>query len=92
MTNVPDNLREMWADIYRLFDINYKMENNETAWTKFWNQATAIGNKYGNNKRLIEMVTIVSEMIEDRMKKDAENATKTPIESHPCTLEDMNLF
>lgn len=86
MTNVPDNLREMWADIYRLFDINYKMPNTEDAWKKFWDQAVKIVDKYKNDCRFVEnLVVIVSEILEEPMK------IKMGVVK-PYTLEDMNLF
>ena len=69
MTNVPDNLREMWADIYRLFDSNYLMQHTEEAWNHFWNQAVKIYEKYkGAMPRVMELLAIVGDMIGDRMK------------------------
>ena len=70
MTNVPDNLREMWADIYRLFDSNYLMQNTEEAWNQFWNQAVKIYEKYKEvMPRVMELLAIVGDMIGDRMKE-----------------------
>lgn len=83
MTNLPDNLREMWADIYRLYDRNYNMENTKEAWNAFWEQAKAIQDKYGQVS--FRLVVVVSEMLEEPMKQ------KLGI-SNPCTLEDMKLF
>lgn len=87
MTNVPNDLREMWADVYKLFDRNYLMQNSEASWNEFWKQAMAIKAKYPEQDRLFKLLTIVGDMIGDRMK-----AEEKPPSGHPCTLEDMNLF
>ena len=68
MTNVPTDIREMWSDIYKLFDINYLMPNTGDAWLNFWEQAKRLEQKHKSIPRFTEMVVIVSEMIEDRMK------------------------
>ena len=68
MTNVPTDIREMWSDIYKLFDINYLMPNTGDAWLNFWEQAKSLEQKHKSIPRFTEMVVIVSEMIEDRMK------------------------
>ena len=86
MTNVPQNLRDMWADIYRLFDANYLMPNTEESWNKFWEQAMRIKQKY-DSPHMMDLLIIVGDMIGDRQK-----AEQKPTEGHPCTLEDMNLF
>ena len=78
MTNVPNEIREMWADVYRLFDANYNMLNTEFCWNQFWKQAEEIKKKY-NHPKLVDLIVTVSEMIELHMKK-------------PCALEDMELF
>lgn len=78
MTNVPTDIREMWADAYRLFDVNYNMGNTPEAWQQFWSQAQQVGSKY-NNAMFSKLVIMVSEMIEEQFKA-------------PCKLEDMNLF
>jgi len=85
MTNVPDDIREMWSDVYKLFDNNYKMQNKIEEWNKFWSQAESISKKHIHQTRVMDMILIVAKMIEDRMKEE-ENP------HHPCTLEDMDLF
>lgn len=82
MTNVPNEIREMWADVYKLFDLNYNIPNTAEAWSKFWNQAEEIRQKY-DNPHLGVMIIVVSEMIEYHITNKI---------LHPCSLEDMNLF
>jgi len=70
MTNVPQNLREMWSDIYKLFDLNYLMENNLESWNKFLEQANRIYEKYKTAcPKVLDMIIIVSELIEERMNE-----------------------
>lgn len=84
MTNVPNDIREMWADLYRFYDINYKMPNTPEAWLHFWKQAEELKLKYPDQDRLHEFVMVIMEMLEDDRKPKQE--------THPCTLEDMKLF
>lgn len=82
MTNVPQDIREMWADVYRLFDSHYNMPNTAEAWKAFWDKAEEIRQKY-NNPHLGVLLMTVSDMVE-------YNITQKKL--HPCTLEDMKLF
>ena len=79
MTNVPPKLREMWADAYRLFDIYYKMENNEESWEKFWHDAGGLMAKYKKYHIMDEMVLLITKMIENRIRM--ENNTFTSVET-----------
>ena len=80
MTNVPQDLREMWADVYRLFDANYLLENTKEGWDKFWHDGGALMAKYRVKYPLIsEMVMLTARMIEERIKR--ENNTFTAIET-----------
>ena len=67
MTNVPTEIRDLWSDIYKLFDIHYRMPNTETAWNTFWEQAKQIYKKHGSGKRVMDMLCLVADMISDRM-------------------------
>ena len=82
MTNVPNDIREMWADVYRLFDANYNMTNDADSWKRFWDQATELNDKH-KNRHLMALVMVVSEMLEGHLLNK---------QFHPCTLEDMKLF
>ena len=82
MTNVPQELRDMWADVYRLFDSHYNMKNTPEAWKEYWDRVAEINDKY-KNPHLIGLTIIVSDMIEQHITEKV---------LHPCTLEDMNLF
>ena len=82
MTNVPNEIREMWADVYRLFDVNYNMPNTADAWKKFWDQAEQLREKYGQYQ-IGALLIVVSDLIEYHI---------TDKQLHPHTLEDMNLF
>lgn len=86
MTNVPQKIRDLWSDIYVLFDRNYLMPNTQDAWDSFWKQAMEINLKYENCPYLFKMIDMVTTIIEDRMHMEQ----KPP--ERPCSLEDMNLF
>lgn len=87
MTNVPDDIREMWSDTYKLFDLNFKMKNTDEEWKRFWEQANSIIEKHKGEKIdcLYKMINLVAELLEDRMK--AEMGI-----TRPCSLEDVKLF
>ena len=74
MTNVPNELRDMWTDLYKLFDIHYRMENTVEEWGKFLNHAQEVWEKHNRNERLISMINIVIDMIGDRIKADEKTA------------------
>ena len=64
MTNVPDRLRDMWREVYVLFDTHYLMDvENQDSWTQFWEDAKPIYEKYGDIDSLIDLLTFVSELI-----------------------------
>ena len=83
MTNVPNEIREMWSDLYRLYDVHYNMENTSDAWKEFWDAAKTIAEKHNNNRYLWVMIQTVSQMIEDHI---------TGRIYHPCSLEDTAKF
>ena len=70
MTNVPPEIREIWTDLYKLFDIHYRMQNTEQDWKEFWKHAQEIYRKHGKNERLFEMLVLVADIISDRMKAE----------------------
>ena len=70
MTNVPDALREVWKEIYVLFDTHYRMPNTEAAWNEFWEQGKAIMDRH-KELHLLELVIAVSELIADKMRETA---------------------
>ena len=82
MTNVPQDLRDMWKDVYVLFDSHYNMPNNAESWQAFWEKAESIRQKHTNPHTGV-LIMVVSEMIEYHMigKK-----------LHPCSLEDTAKF
>lgn len=82
MTNVPNEIRELWKEVYCLFDLNYNMPNTAESWKKFWDQAEVIRQKY-DPYQVGALLLVVSDMIEYHI---------TDKKLHPHTLEDMNLF
>ena len=64
MTNVPQNIRDAWADVYKLFDVSYNMDGSEQAWEEYWNKANALIVKYGDEVPLLELLEQVAHMLE----------------------------
>lgn len=71
MTNVPDALREVWKEVYILFDTHYQMPNTAEAWDGFWLEAKAIMDRH-KDLHLLELILAVAEMISDKMRETAE--------------------
>ena len=93
MTNVPQNLRDLWKDIYILFDKNYLMKNDKESWDSFWQQAEQITEKYGKSKYLFKMFDLVSFMIDQRMITENDIRSEKPVETPPPPIQqEMGLF
>ena len=82
MTNVPQDIRDMWKDVYVLFDSHYNMPNTPESWKAFWEKTQEIQQKY-NNPHLGTLMIVVSDMIEYHITQKM---------LHPCTLEDTAKF
>ena len=70
MTNVPQTIRDMWTDLYKVFDKHYKLKNTEADWNSFWKDAFAIAEKYGKPEKLVSAIFLVGEVIEERVKAE----------------------
>ena len=63
-TNVPDDIREMWKDVYVLFDTHFNMDtDDQDAWNAFWAEAMKVNEKHLAIPCVIDLLTTVSEMI-----------------------------
>lgn len=72
MTNCPEPTRKIWTDLYKLFDIHYKMPNTDEAWKSYWDDGRKIYEQSHENPRVMDALTIISEVFADRMKADAK--------------------
>lgn len=64
MTNVPDDLRQLWREIYTVFDKNYLMDTSkQESWNKYWDDATEVLKKYPEVPCVIDIFGTMSEMI-----------------------------
>ena len=69
MTNVPNDIREMWSDVYILFDTHYLMPNTTEAWSEYWERCAELHVKWCNNSEtIITMMSMVSELLENVVK------------------------
>lgn len=73
MTNVPNDIREMWSDVYVLFDTHYLMPNTTEAWSEYWERCADLCIKYYKRKDVIIMMSMVSELLEN-VVKERQNA------------------
>ena len=74
MTNLPDALREMWKDVYVLYDTHYKMGNTVEAWDEYWNCVKSLTEKYADF-HLWDLILVVTDMISDKMREMASMPT-----------------
>lgn len=71
-TNVPTEIREMWTDLYKLFDGYFLMENTDSNWEGFWTTVRDMAEKHGRNDRFLEACCLVSDCIADRFREPLE--------------------
>ena len=76
MTNVPTDLREVWTDLYKLFDKHFLMNlDDQDDWKKYWADASNIIQKWNYMTCLIDFVTTIAEFIV-KMRKRQEKAVE----------------
>jgi hypothetical protein len=64
MTNVPDDIRTLWTDLYKLFDVHFKMDvHSITDWNVYWADAQKIWEKSGRDKAVLSLVTDTADLI-----------------------------
>ena len=64
MTNVPGEIREIWTDLYKLFDKHYAMDIREQeSWDAYWKDAIELTKKYQEVPTVIDFVDVISEFI-----------------------------
>lgn len=68
MTNVPDRVRNMWTDLYKLFDSNWKMENTEGNWERFWEAGKELIDKHEGIPEVSHFVILCGNLIGEHMK------------------------
>ena len=64
MTNVPENIRQCWKELYILFDTNYNMDGSDAAWEQYWNTVADMIKKYGDDVPLLGVAEAIAHMIE----------------------------
>ena len=64
MTNVPDRVRNLWKELYILFDKHYLMDvSNQENWDRFWEEGVEIVKRYNEIPGIIDMLSVISTMI-----------------------------
>ena len=64
MTNVPKEIRNAWADVYKLFDISFNIDGSEEAWKQYWERANQVIQKYGDEIPLLEITVAIAHMLQ----------------------------
>ena len=73
MTNVPDNIREMWKEMYILFDTHFLMDvNDQENWKDYWGKAVEMIKKY-DIPNMIDMLQAMADIIVERSKWREKN-------------------
>lgn len=75
MTNVPEPVRAIWTDLYKLFDKYYRMDGSEEAWIAFWTDAQKVWEGSRFSSRIGDACCLVADCIGDRLKQ-AESIEK----------------
>ena len=91
MTNVPKEIRDAWADIYKLFDISYNMDGSEDAWIQYWNRANQLIQKYGDDipmLRILEAYAGIIEAVLNQKKTDNKSLMWDKDEDYPHPREE----
>lgn len=70
MTNVPQPIRDIWTELYKLFDKHYLMPDNQPAWRAFWEDAQKLWLQSGKNKLVLGAIELVAECITQRAGSD----------------------
>lgn len=69
MTNVPQGIRDAWADVYKLFDISFNMDGSDKAWEQYWNTANELVQKYADVIPLLDLFTAEAEILKTISEK-----------------------
>jgi hypothetical protein len=64
MTNVPEQVRNLWTEVYTLFDLNYNIDiHNADDWKTFHKESERIYCKYGKNKGVLALLTATGDLL-----------------------------
>ena len=64
MTNVPDKIRQIWTDLYKLFDLHFKMDiHSEADWKSYWEDGQKIWENSGRNEAILALINDTADYI-----------------------------
>ena len=72
VAKLPQDLRDIWTDLYSLHANFNGMGNSVEDWTAFWKTAASIVGKHNDNKLCMELAVAVGNYLEDERKKMAK--------------------
>ena len=74
MTNVPDNIRAFWKEVYVLFDTYFRMDVKDAdTWNKFWADAEKIYHLHEDIPGCELLIHSVAELICNLAERDDEH-------------------
>lgn len=69
---LPQNLRDIWTDMYSLHANFNDMGNTVEEWTAYWKTAVSIVKKHNDNKLAHELALAISEYLDSERKQMAK--------------------
>ena len=64
MTNVPDNIRSLWTEVYKLFDKHFLLNPyDDNAWDAFWDDARQIYADHPDIPGLMDLMNATSSIL-----------------------------
>lgn len=69
---LPQDLRDIWSDMYALHTNFNDMENSVEDWTAFWKTATSIVSKHNDNKLAYEIAIAIGNYLDHERKQMAK--------------------
>ena len=64
MTNVPEDIRAFWTELYKLFDVHFRMDTgSQEAWDSFWKDANALWEKSGKKDTYLGLISACADLL-----------------------------
>lgn len=70
MTNVPQDIRDIWTEMYKVFDRHYLLKDSQEGWESYWREAQSIWVAHGMNERISSGFGLLADVIGDRIKQE----------------------
>lgn len=85
--SLPDPIRAIWKDMYKLHEEFNSMGNDVSDWTAWWKTAVSIIHKHNDSKLAEELVLAITGYLESE-RKVAQECAETTGQSSPDTQSE----